>query len=414
MTAAPSTTCRACGATLSQTVVDLGLSPVSNAFIRPEHAASGEMFYPLHAMVCQACWLVQLRDETPAETHFHEDYVYFSSYSTSWLEHASRYVADMTRRFGLNQASQVMELASNDGYLLQYFQQAGIPCLGVEPSSNTAAAARAKGIDSREVFFGTATARALRDEGWQVDLLLGNNVLAHVPDINDFVGGMPVVLRQEGVITLEFPHLLRLLEQNQFDTLYHEHYSYLSLTALLPVLTRAGLRAFDIEHLPTHGGSLRLYACHAGAAHETTAAVQACLDEEAASGLSSPAPYAAFAERVRQAKHDLLTFLIGARRAGKRVAAYGAAAKGNTLLNYCGAGTDLIDFVVDRNPAKQGKLLPGTRIPVLAPEAVNEHRPDYLLILPWNLRDEIMNQMSGIRAWGGSFVTAIPETVVHS
>ncbi|WP_427307942.1 methyltransferase domain-containing protein [Cupriavidus sp. H39] len=414
MTAAPSTTCRACGATLSQTFVDLGLSPVSNAFIRPEHAASGEMFYPLHAMVCQACWLVQLRDETPAETHFHEDYVYFSSYSTSWLEHARRYVADMTRRFGLNQASQVMELASNDGYLLQYFQQAGVPCLGVEPSSNTAAAARAKGIDSREVFFGTATARALREEGWQVNLLLGNNVLAHVPDINDFVGGMPVVLGQEGVITLEFPHLLRLLEQNQFDTLYHEHYSYLSLTALLPVLARAGLRAFDIAHLPTHGGSLRLYACHAGAAHETTAAVQACLDEEAASGLSSPAPYAAFAERVRQVKHDLLTFLIGARRAGKRVAAYGAAAKGNTLLNYCGAGTDLIDFVVDRNPAKQGKLLPGTRIPVLAPEAVNERRPDYLLILPWNLRDEIMDQMSGIRAWGGSFVTAIPGTVVHS
>ncbi|AGW94948.1 MULTISPECIES: class I SAM-dependent methyltransferase [Cupriavidus] len=405
--------CRACGAPLEQTVVDLGLSPISNAFIRPEHAAQGETFYPLHAMVCGQCWLVQLRDATPAAAHFHDDYVYFSSYSTSWLAHARRYVSAMRERFALGPHSRVMEIASNDGYLLQYFVQAGVPCLGIEPTANTAAAARDKGVQTREVFFGADSARALAADGWQVDLLLGNNVLAHVPDINDFVAGMPVVLKPEGVVTLEFPHLLRLLDENQFDTLYHEHYSYLSLTALMPVLAHAGLRAFDIEHLSTHGGSLRLYACQIGASHAVTAAVQACLDEEKATGLASTARYAAFAERVRQAKRDLLGFLIDARRAGKRVAAYGAAAKGNTLLNYCGAGADLVDFVVDRNPAKQGKLLPGTRIPVLAPEAIDERRPDYLLILPWNIRDEIMQQMAGIRSWGGRFVTAIPQTVVH-
>ncbi|QET05857.1 MULTISPECIES: class I SAM-dependent methyltransferase [Cupriavidus] len=404
--------CRACGAPLAHTMVDLGLSPVSNAFIKPEHIARGEMFYPLHAMVCDSCWLVQLRDATPAETHFHDDYVYFSSFSTSWLEHARRYVEAMTARFGLNRNSRVMEVASNDGYLLQYFQQAGVPCLGIEPSANTGEAARAKGIDSRELFFGERTARALCVEGWQVDLLLGNNVLAHVPDINDFVGGMPVVLKPEGVVTLEFPHLLRLLEQNQFDTLYHEHYSYLSLTALVPILARAGLRVFDIEHLPTHGGSLRLFACHNGAKHSTSANVQACLDEELRGGLTSVERYTAFSEGVRRARIDLLAFLIDARRKGKRVAAYGAAAKGNTLLNYCGIDSDLIEYVVDRNPAKQNKLLPGSRIPVLAPEAIDARRPDYLVILPWNIKDEVMEQMSGIRAWGGRFVVAIPETVV--
>jgi SAM-dependent methyltransferase len=412
MTAAPLSNCRSCGAPLTQTVVDLGLSPISNAFIKPENAASGDMFYPLHAMVCQDCWLVQLRDATPADAHFHDDYVYFSSYSSSWLDHARRYVVAMTQRFALGPNSRVMEIASNDGYLLQYFVQAGVPCLGVEPSSNTAAAAREAGVESREVFFGRQTAQALRDEGWQVDLLIGNNVLAHVPDINDFVGGMPVVLKPEGVITLEFPHLLRLLEENQFDTLYHEHYSYLSLTALQPILARAGLRVFDIGRLPTHGGSLRVFGCHERASYAATPAVQACLDEESAKGLASPSRYAGFADRVKQAKRDLLSFLIEARRAGKTVAAYGAAAKGNTLLNYCGAGPDLIDYVVDRNPAKQGKLLPGTRIPVLPTEAVYSTRPDYLLILPWNIKDEVMDQMEAIRSWGGQFVVAIPETVV--
>ncbi|WP_454725091.1 MULTISPECIES: class I SAM-dependent methyltransferase [Cupriavidus] len=410
--AATQAPCRACGAPLAQTVVDLGLSPVSNAFIKAADAARAEIFYPLHAMVCERCWLVQLRDATPAETHFHDDYVYFSSYSTSWLEHARRYVGAMTARFGLGTASRVMELASNDGYLLQYFVQAGVPCLGVEPTANTAAAARARGVDSRELFFGTATAHALREEGWQVDLLLGNNVLAHVPDINDFVGGMPVVLKPQGVITLEFPHLLRLIEQNQFDTLYHEHYAYLSLSALQPIFARAGLRVFDVEHLPTHGGSLRVFACHAGAGHAATPAVAAALAEERAAGLTGAALYAGFAERVRKAKRDLLAFLIEARNAGKRIAAYGAAAKGNTLLNYCGAGTDFIDYVVDRNPTKQGRLLPGTRIPVVAPEQVFSDRPDYLLILPWNIKDEVMAQMAGIRDWGGRFVVAIPETAV--
>jgi len=410
--AATQAPCRACGAPLAQTVVDLGLSPVSNAFIKAGDAARAETFYPLHAMVCEHCWLVQLRDATPAETHFHDDYVYFSSYSSSWLEHARRYVDAMTARFGLGAGSRVMELASNDGYLLQYFVQAGVPCLGVEPTANTAAAARARGVDSRELFFGMASARALREEGWQVDLLLGNNVLAHVPDINDFVGGMPVVLKPQGVITLEFPHLLRLIEQNQFDTLYHEHYSYLSLAALQPVFARAGLRVFDVEHLPTHGGSLRVFACHAGAAHVATPAVAAALAEEHAAGLTSTALYAGFAERVRKAKRDLLSFLIEARNAGRRIAAYGAAAKGNTLLNYCGAGTDFIDYVVDRNPTKQGRLLPGTRIPVVAPEHVFGDRPDYLLILPWNIKDEVMAQMAGIREWGGRFVVAIPETAV--
>ncbi|WP_420998375.1 class I SAM-dependent methyltransferase [Cupriavidus sp. 30B13] len=410
--AATQAPCRACGAPLAQTVVDLGLSPVSNAFIKAGDAARAETFYPLHAMVCEHCWLVQLRDATPAETHFHDDYVYFSSYSSSWLEHARRYVEAMTARFGLGAASRVMELASNDGYLLQYFVQAGVPCLGVEPTANTAAAARARGVDSRELFFGTATAHALREEGWQVDLLLGNNVLAHVPDINDFVGGMPAVLKPQGVITLEFPHLLRLIEQNQFDTLYHEHYSYLSLSALQPIFARAGLRVFDVEHLPTHGGSLRVFACHANAGHAATPAVAAALAEEHAAGLDSAALYAGFAERVRKAKRDLLAFLIEARNAGKRIAAYGAAAKGNTLLNYCGAGTDFIDYVVDRNPTKQGRLLPGTRIPVVAPEQVFGDRPDYLLILPWNIKDEVMAQMAGIRDWGGRFVVAIPETAV--
>ncbi|AJG22172.1 class I SAM-dependent methyltransferase [Cupriavidus basilensis] len=410
--AAVDAACRSCGQALTQTVVDLGLSPVSNAFIKADDLALAETFYPLHAMVCQHCWLVQLRDATPAQTHFHDDYVYFSSYSSSWLEHAQRYVSTMTHRLGLNADSRVMELASNDGYLLQYFVQAGIPCLGVEPTANTAAAARTKGVDSRELFFGRDTAHALRQQGWEVDLLLGNNVLAHVPDINDFVGGMPLVLKAQGVITLEFPHLLRLIEQNQFDTLYHEHYSYLSLSALEPVFARAGLRVFDIEHLPTHGGSLRVFACHADANHATRPSVAATLEEERVAGLRSAALYAGFAERVRKAKRDLLAFLIEARNAGKRIAAYGAAAKGNTLLNYCGAGTDFIDYVVDRNPTKQGRLLPGTRIPVVAPEQVFGDKPDYLLILPWNIKDEVIAQMAGIREWGGRFVVAIPETAV--
>jgi SAM-dependent methyltransferase len=404
-------TCRACGAPLNHTFVDLGLSPVSNAFVKTEDAVCGEMFYPLHALVCDKCWLVQLSEVSRADLHFHEDYVYFSSFSTSWLAHAHRYVEAMIPRFGLNAQSRVAEIASNDGYLLQYFVKAGIPCYGIEPTANTAAAARKIGVDSRELFFGCDTAKQLAAES-RVDLLLGNNVLAHVPDINDFVGGMPILLKPEGVITLEFPHLLNLVEQNQFDTLYHEHYSYLSLTALMPIFERAGLRFFDVEHLPTHGGSLRVYACHKAAAHQESRAVAECLKMEKTAGLTDLKTYAAFGEKVRETKRALLDFLIAAKRTGKTIAAYGAAAKGNTLLNYCGAGTDFIDYVVDKNPVKQNRLLPGTRIPVRAPEAVFETRPDYLLILPWNIKDEVTQQMAGIREWGGRFVVPIPTIKV--
>lgn len=403
--------CRSCGAPLTQTFADLGTSPVSNAFVKPEDAARGEMFYPLHALVCGACWLVQLADGGGADAHFHDDYIYFSSFSTSWLAHAERYVRAMSERFGLGAASRVMEIASNDGYLLQYFVKAGIPCLGIEPTANTAAAARRVGVDTRELFFGRATAAQLAAEG-QVDLLLGNNVLAHVPDINDFVGGMPAVLKPEGVVTLEFPHLLRLIAENQFDTLYHEHYSYLSVSALMPVFARAGLRLFDCEHLPTHGGSVRIYACHAGAAHADSGAVQACLAQERAAGLERMDTYAAFGEQVRETKRALLSFLIEARRAGRSIVAYGAPAKGNTLLNYCGVSTDFIDYAVDRSPHKQGRLMPGTRIPVFAPERIMDTRPDYVLILPWNIKDEVMEQMAAIRGWGGRFVIPIPRVEV--
>lgn len=403
--------CRACGAPLQHTFVDLGLSPVSNAFIAPD-AAGGETYYPLHAMVCDSCWLVQLAEATQPQLHFHQDYVYFSSYSSSWLAHAQRYVQQMTQRFALGADSRVMEVASNDGYLLQYFQQAGIPCVGIEPTANTAAAARAKGIDTRELFFTRASAAQLAADGEQVDLLLGNNVLAHVPDLHDFVGAMPAVLKPDGVVTLEFPHLLRLIAERQFDTIYHEHYSYLSLHALLPVFARAGLRVFDVEHLDTHGGSLRVYACLDGARHQTAPAVAACLDGERAAGLLQLATYTDFGASVRASKRALLSFLIRAKDEGKTIAAYGAAAKGNTLLNYCGVGRDFIDYAVDRNPGKQGKLLPGSRIPVLAPEHIAATRPDYLLILPWNIKHEVMEQMAAIRGWGGRFVVAVPEVRV--
>lgn len=404
--------CRACGAPLEQGMADLGLSPISNAFIKPEHADRGEMYHPLHAMVCHRCWLAQLAHSAPAQTHFHDDYVYFSSFSSSWVDHARRYVEAMIARLGLGASSRVMELASNDGYLLQFFVQAGVPCLGIEPTANTAAEARRKGVPCREMFFTGETARALAAEGWQVDLLLGNNVLAHVPDINDFVGAMPAVLKPQGVVTLEFPHLQRLLAENQFDTLYHEHYSYLSLTALMPIFRRAGLRIFDVDRLPTHGGSLRIHACLAAAGHADSDAVANCLEQEAVAGLTRRETYAAFSEKVRETKRALLSFLIAAKREGKSIAAYGAAAKGNTLLNYCGIGTDFIDYAVDRNPVKQGRLLPGSRIPVRAPEAVFDTRPDYLLILPWNIKDEIVEQMAGIREWGGRFVVPIPVVEV--
>jgi len=398
---------------LRHPVCDLGLSPVSNAFVRPEDVAKGEIFYPLRVAACESCWLVQLDDNLDRSVHFHDDYVYFSSFSTSWLEHARDYVEKMVRRFGLGSNSRVMELASNDGYLLQYFHGKGVSCLGIEPTANTAAVARAKGIETRELFFGRGVAVGLAADGWKVDLLLGNNVLAHVPDINDFVGGMPSVLKPDGVITLEFPHLLNMLAECQFDTIYHEHYSYLSLLALEPVFQRAGLRVFDVEQIPTHGGSLRLYACHEQAKHPRSERVADVVAQEVAAGLKSASTYAAFGERARQVKKALVSFLVDAKSQGKRVAAYGAAAKGNTLLNYCGVSADLVDFVVDRNPAKQNRLLPGSRIPVMDPKEISVRQPDYLLILPWNIKDEVARQMIGIRNWGGQFVTAIPSLDIY-
>lgn len=404
--------CRACGNPLNIVFCDLGMSPISNAFVSEETSGNGEIFYPLRALACQKCWLVQIDTMLPSEVHFHSEYVYFSSFSESWLAHAKKYVTDVTKRFALSGDSQVIEIASNDGYLLQYFRELNIPCLGIEPTANTAKAARQKGVETRELFFNSETARTLLAENLQCDLILGNNVLAHVPDIHDFVSGVPIILKAEGVATFEFPHALRMIQENQFDTIYHEHYSYLSLTALQPILKHHGLRVFDVEHLPTHGGSLRLYICHENAKHIELGAVQAAMDEEAAAGLSAPDVYQGFADKVRQSKLDLLDFLVSARKDGKTVAGYGAAAKGNTILNYVGAGTDLISFVVDKNPAKQGLLLPGSHIPVVHPDAVLASKPDYLLILPWNIRDEVCSQMAYIRDWGGQFVVAIPSLQV--
>ncbi|QLG87391.1 methyltransferase domain-containing protein [Chitinibacter bivalviorum] len=406
--------CRSCGATLEHTFADLGLSPVSNAFIREADLQRGEMYYPLHVQVCGQCWLVQLNDVLDVSTHFHDDYVYFSSYSSSWLAHARQYVENMTQRFKLGDLSQVVEIASNDGYLLQYFQQAGIPCLGIEPSANTARIALERGIDTLQAFFNIETATKLIAKGVKADLLLGNNVLAHVPDLQGFVIALKMLLGAEGVITLEFPHLQQLIANNQFDTIYHEHYSYLSLTALIPVFNRAGLRIFDVQQLPTHGGSLRIFACHQAAIHPFNTAVDEILRAEDLAGLQDLQTYSDFSAQMQKIKYQLITFLIAARQGGKRVAAYGAAAKGNTLLNYCGIKPDLLTFVADRNHLKQGRYLPGSRIPVYAPDAIFEHRPDYLLILPWNIQDEIMAEMSTIREWGGQFVCAIPEVKILS
>lgn len=407
-----SKTCRFCQTPLQHSFADLGLSPLSNSYVRPEHQDRGEKFYPLHAYVCSACKLVQLEEFESPEAIF-SDYAYFSSYSTSWLEHAQHYCQAMRERFGLGAASQVVELASNDGYLLQYFQQMGVPVLGVEPAANVAKVAMEKGIPTRVAFFGVATAEAMLAAGESADLLLGNNVLAHVPDLNDFVAGMQRLLKPDGVITMEFPHLLQLMQHNQFDTIYHEHFSYFSLLTVQRVFARHGLALFDVEELPTHGGSLRIYARHSNhAAASPTNRLLVLREREIAAGLDDLPAYASFAEQVRETKRKLLEFLIAAKRQGKRIAGYGAPAKGNTLLNYCGIRSDFIDFTVDRNPAKQGTLLPGTRIPVFAPERIMAEKPDYLLILPWNLRDEVMQQMAGIRAWGGQFVVPIPAVAV--
>ncbi len=405
-------TCRFCDAPLTETLADLGLTPFSNSFIAPEQAGAMEPFYPLHAYVCSQCRLVQL-EEFESPSHIFSDYIYFSSYSESWLRHAEAYVTMMNRRFGLGAGSRVVEVASNDGYLLQYFQRLGVQVLGVEPAINVAAAAEQKGVPSEVAFFGKATAERLKAEGKSADVMAANNVLAHVPDIKDFVRGFAVLLKPDGVVTMEFPHLLRLMAETQFDTIYHEHFSYLSLHVVQRIFAHAGLRVFDVEQLPTHGGSLRVFACHDGStAHAATPNLAAVLADEQAAGLEKAAAYAAFASQVIDTKCALLRFLVDARAEGKTIAAYGAPAKGNTLLNYCGVGPELVAFTVDRSPHKQGRLLPGTRIPVRAPEAITEAKPDYLLILPWNLKEEIMAQMAGIKEWGGQFVVPIPMAQV--
>ncbi len=403
--------CRACGAPLTRTMVDLGVQPPSNYYLRPQDLGRAEPFYPLHALVCDDCLLVQVEDVQTPEQLF-SDYAYFSSYSDSWLKHAERYVEKMIDRFGFDGGSQVVEIASNDGYLLQYFARRGVPVLGVEPAANVAKVAEKKGIPSLVRFFGIETARYLVEQGKSADLLLGNNVLAHVPDLNDFIGGIKVALAPNGVLTMEFPHLLQLISLNQFDTIYHEHFSYFSLLAVEKAFLRHGIRLFDVEELPTHGGSLRIFGCHADATHKTEATVAALKAREIAAGLDKAATYEGFAEQVKRTKRELLKFLVAAKDAGKHVVGYGAPAKGNTLLNYCGVRGDFLDYTVDASPHKQGLYLPGTHIPVHAPEKIFETKPDYVLILPWNIKDEIIEKMSGIKTWGGKFVVPIPAVKV--
>jgi C-methyltransferase C-terminal domain/Putative zinc binding domain/Methyltransferase domain len=404
--------CRHCQAPLRDTFVDLGMSPLCESFLSADQLHSGEMFYPLHVLVCGQCFLVQLREYVAPAAIFSE-YAYFSSYAESWLAHARAYTDHMIARWRLTPRHQVVEVASNDGYLLQYFVARGIPALGVEPAANVAAAAVSKGVPTRVAFFGRKTAAALVAEGLQGDLLIGNNVLAQVPDLADFIGGMKIALRENGVITMEFPHLLRLIEGNQFDTIYHEHFSYFSFLTTCRIFDAHGLTIFDVEELPTHGGSLRIYARHADdLSKPVSPAVGELLARELAAGFDQIERYSTFGRQVEETKRSLLEFLIAAKHAGRSVAGYGAPGKGNTLLNYCGIRTDFLDYTVDRNPYKHGKFLPGTHVPIFAPERINETKPDYVLILPWNLKDEIVAQMAHIRSWGGQFVVPIPRVSV--
>ncbi len=405
--------CRHCRQALSLPFLDLGNAPPSNAYLSAAALNAPETWYPLRVLACGYCWLVQTEDHAGREALFTDDYAYFSSFSTSWLAHSQAYVQAMRERYKLGTRSLVAEVAANDGYLLQYVQAADIPCYGIEPTAGTAAAARAKGIEIVERFFGIELAESLAREGRQVDLVAANNVLAHVPDINDFVGGFERLLKPQGVATFEFPHLLRMVQQTQFDTVYHEHYSYLSLTAVRTVLAAQGLTVFDVEHLPTHGGSLRVHARRAATGrHEVSPRVAEALAEEHAAGITTPAFYQGFQARAEKVKDDLVAFLIDAKRRGWRVGAYGAAAKGNTLLNFAGVRPDLLPYVVDRNPAKQGRFMPGSRIPIVTEQHLQADRPDCVLILPWNLRDEVTEQLACVRGWGGRFVTAVPELEV--
>jgi hypothetical protein len=405
--------CRHCRAPLTHDFLDLGFAPPSNAYLAEADLNQPEKYYPLKINVCDRCWLVQTEDYAQSEELFSPDYAYFSSTSSGWLAHAKRYAEQVTQRFGLNANSLVIEVASNDGYLLKNFLTAGIPCLGIEPTASTAVAAEKLGIPVLREFFGEALGRRLASEGKQTDLIAGKNVFAHVPDINDFARGLKAVLKAGGTITLEFPHLMRLIEQNQFDTVYHEHFSYLSLFTVNRIFQMAGLRVWDVEKLPTHGGSLRIYGCHAEDPRPTVSAITAILDEESEAGLKTLVPYANFQERANKVKYDLLAFLIEQKRAGRRVAAYGAAAKGNTLLNYAGIKPDLLPYVCDAAPSKQGKYLPGSHIPIFPPARLFEERPDLVLILPWNIAEEVIGQNERIREWGGRFATAVPQLEIR-
>ncbi|SHK36970.1 Methyltransferase domain-containing protein [Desulfatibacillum alkenivorans DSM 16219] len=404
--------CRFCQTPLEHEFIDLGNAPPSNAFLTEEQLNMPETFFPLKLFVCHKCFLVQIDEYKASEEIFDNDYVYFSSFSSTWLAHARNYADMITKRLGLNADSHVVEVASNDGYLLQYFVEKQIPCLGVEPTEGTAAAAREKGVPVLCEFFGESLARDLKDQGKQADLLLGNNVLAHVPDINDFVEGLRIALKDSGTITMEFPHLMQLVAQNQFDTIYHEHFSYLSFYTVREIFKAHGLVLYDVEELPTHGGSLRIYAGHEGAGHSISENVEKLLAREEAEGMRTLKYYTRLPKAAENIKLDLLEFLVQAKKQGKKVAAYGAAAKGNTLLNFCGVKSDLIAFAADASPYKQGKFLPASHIPVAAPSFIREEKPDYLIVLPWNLAAEIMEQEKGIQAWGGRFVLPIPQVKV--
>jgi len=404
--------CRHCLTELEHIFLDLGYAPPSNAYLSKEALCTPETTFPLKLYVCDQCWLVQTEDYSEADELFSGDYAYFSSTSQGWLQHAERYTENITNRLGLSKNSFVIEVASNDGYLLKNFVAAGIPCLGVEPTDSTADAAEKIGVPVLRKFFGVATATALAEDGKRADLICGNNVYAHVPDINDFTKGLCIALKEGGTVNLEFPHLMKLIEQNQFDTVYHEHFSYLSLTTVAKIFAEAGLRVFDIEELLTHGGSLRIYGCHAGDSRTTTPAVTAMLKKEKTFGLQDLKVYQGFQLKANKVKNDFLAFLIEQKRAGKSIGAYGAAAKGNTLMNYAGIKHDLIDFICDAAPSKQGKFMPGSHIAILPPAELAERKPDWVIILPWNIADEVIQQQQQVLSGGGKFVVAVPKLKV--
>jgi SAM-dependent methyltransferase len=406
-------TCRFCGAGLQRTFVDLGLSPLCETYPSAADLNRGEIYYPLHALVCEKCWLVQLQEYETPETIFSE-YPYFSSFSDSWLKHCDKYCGAMKARFGLDRHSFVVEVASNDGYLLQYFVKRDVPVLGIEPAANVAKTAVTKGVPTLVRFFGTKLAKELAAEGRFADLVVGNNVLAQVPDLNDFVEGLKLILKPEGVLTLEFPHLLQLIQLNEFDTIYHEHFSYFSLLSTMKIMEAHQLRVFDVEELRSHGGSLRVYACRVESEkHRAELNVSKVLADEIRAGLDRVDGYNSFAQQVRETKFALVDFLLSAAMQGKKVAGYGAPGKSATLLHYCGIGKDLIEYTVDRSPYKQGRFLPGSRIPIYHPDRIRETNPEYVVILPWNLKDEIIEQLEFIREWGGSFVVPIPKVAVY-